>query len=78
MSRDSRTPVTFSREEIAEIRVMLSTWEKPPICPKCENELTVEEPEGEHLKAQVYLTCPACSRTAFVSGRARQHPFDLD
>ncbi len=29
MSDDSRsTPVTFSREEIAEIRVMLATWDR--------------------------------------------------
>ncbi len=78
MSDDPRsTPVTFSREEIAEIRVMLSTWEKPPICPKCENELMVEQLEGEQLKGQVYLMCPACNRTAFVSREPPQLPFDL-
>jgi hypothetical protein len=77
MSRGFRTPVTFSREEIAEIRVMLSTWEKPPICPKCENELMVEQLEGEQLKGQVYLMCPACNRTAFVSREPLQRPFDL-
>ena len=70
------TPVTFSREEIAKIRVMLTTWDKPPTCPRCENELIVEEPEIEQLKGQVYLKCQACSRTAFVSREPRQHPRD--
>jgi hypothetical protein len=41
MRHESYTPVTFSGEEIAEIRVMLSTWEKPPVCSRCESELTV-------------------------------------
>jgi len=71
------TPVTFSHEEIAEIRVMLTTWDKPPTCPRCENELTVEEPEGEQLKGQVFLMCRACHRTAFVSRETRRRPFDL-
>ena len=78
MSDDSRnTPVTFSREEIAEIRVMLAMWDKPPTCPRCENELTIQEPEGERLKGQVYLMCPACHRAAFVSREPRQRPNDL-
>jgi hypothetical protein len=78
MSDDSRsTPVTFSREEIAEIRVMLTTWNNPPSCPRCENELTVEEPEGEQLKGQVYLMCRACHRAALVSREPRQRPGDL-
>ncbi len=78
MSDDSRsTPVTFSREEIAEIRVMLSTWDKPPICPKCKNEFRVEEPDADQLKGQVYLKCHACHRTAFISREPRERPFDL-
>lgn len=66
MSRGFRTPVTFSREEIAEIRVMLSTWEKPPICPKCEIELTVEEVGEEQLKRQLHVSCQVCNRTGFI------------
>jgi len=77
MSDHSDTPVTFSREEIAEIRVMLSTWDKPPTCPRCENELRVEEPDIEELKGQVYVKCHACNRTAFVSREPRQRPSDL-
>ena len=78
MSDDScSTPVTFSHEEIAEIRVMLATWDKPPACPSCENELKVQEPEDERLKGQVYLICLACHRAAFVSREPRQRPTDL-
>jgi transposase-like protein len=78
MSDDPRsTPVTFSREEIAEIRVMLATWDKPLTCPKCKNELTVEEPAGEQLTGQLYLICHACNRSAFVSRGPRQRPHDL-
>jgi len=67
MSEDPRsTPVTFSREEIAEIRVMLSTWDKPPTCPRCEDELLVGEP-GEQPVGQIYLICSACHRAAFIS-----------
>jgi transposase-like protein len=77
MSGDHRTPVTFSREEIEEIRMMLTTWDKPPTCPRCKNELRVEKPDMEQLKGQVYVKCHACSRTAFVSRGPRQRPSDL-
>jgi transcription elongation factor Elf1 len=70
------TPVTFSREEIAEICVMLTTWDKPPTCPRCENELTVQEP-GDEPVGQLYLICSACHRAAFISRETRQRPFDL-
>ncbi len=53
MPSESHTPVTFSREEIAEIRVMLTIWDKPPICPKCEGDLSVEVPDVDELKGQV-------------------------
>ncbi len=78
MSDDSRnTPATFSRDEIAKIRVMLTTWDKPPTCPRCENELKAQELVGERLKGQVYLKCHACNRTAFVSREPRQRPPDF-
>ncbi len=77
MPGHSHTPVTFSREEIAEIRVMLTTWDKPPICPRCEGNLAVEEPDVEELKGRVYLVCDACNRTAFVSREPDQRPFNL-
>jgi len=67
MPRHSHTPVTFSREEIAEIRLMLTTWDKPPSCPKCEIELTVEEMGEEQLKRQLHVSCQACNRTGFIS-----------
>jgi len=73
----SDTPVTFSREEIAEIRVMLTTWGKPPICPRCQGELSVEEPDVEELKGHVYLKCRSCHRTAFVSRTPPHRQFDL-
>jgi transposase-like protein len=73
----SNTPVTFSREEIAEIRVMLTSWDKPPVCPRCEGELSVEEPEVEELKGHVYLKCLSCHRTAFVSREPPHRKFDL-
>ena len=77
MSDHSDTPVTFSREEIAEIRVMLTTWNKPPICPRCEGDLSVEESGLGELEGQVYLKCHACNRAAFVSREPPQRPFDL-
>jgi hypothetical protein len=77
MAEDSRTPVTFSRQAIAEIREMLATWDKPPICPKCKGELIVEEAHVEELKLHVYLKCRACNRTAFVSREPHHRPFDL-
>jgi transcription elongation factor Elf1 len=77
MSDHSDTPVTFSREEIAEIRVMLTTWDKPPTCPRCEGNLSVEESDLGKLRGQVYLMCHACNRTAFVSREPPPLPFDL-
>jgi ribosomal protein S27AE len=73
----SDTPVTFSREEIAEIREMLITRDNPPICPRCQGELTVEEPDVEALKEHVYLKCGSCHRTAFVSRTPPHRQFDL-
>ncbi|UCG89514.1 MAG: hypothetical protein JSW71_23935 [Gemmatimonadota bacterium] len=67
MSEDFQTPVTFSREEIAEIRVMLSTWSTPTICPRCKGDLTVEQQEAEELRGRIYLACRACNRMAFIS-----------
>jgi transcription elongation factor Elf1 len=78
MSGDSHnTPVTFSRDEIAEIRVMLATWDKALTCPRCKNELRVEEPDADQLKGQIYLKCHACNRTAFVSREPHQRPPDF-
>ena len=77
MPEDSQTPVTFSREEIAEIRVMLTTWDGPPVCPKCQGDLRVEEPDVEELKGRVSLKCDICNRTAFVSRERHNRPFDL-
>ncbi|UCG88218.1 MAG: hypothetical protein JSW71_06645 [Gemmatimonadota bacterium] len=77
MPEDSRTPVTFSRKEIAEIHKMLTTWDKPPVCPRCESSLRVEESGLGELKGHVYLKCHACNRTAFVSREPPQPPFDL-
>jgi len=78
MSDEPRnTPVTFSREEIAEIQKMIEIWDKPPSCPRCEDELLVGEPGGEQLKGQIYFMCRACHRTAFVSREPRQRPGDL-
>jgi hypothetical protein len=55
MSSNSHTPVTFSREEIAEIRVMFAEQDKPPTCPRCECTLSVETPDLEELKGKVYV-----------------------
>jgi hypothetical protein len=77
MHEHSHTPVTFSREEIAQIRLMLTTPDKLPTCPRCEGNLSVEEPDVQELKGHVYLRCQACNRTAFVSREPRHRPFDL-
>ncbi|UCD25169.1 MAG: hypothetical protein JSW51_04385 [Gemmatimonadota bacterium] len=77
MSGESHTPVTFSREEVGEIRVMLNNWDKPPVCPRCESQLRTEEPEVEELKGRVYVKCESCNRTAFVSREPPNRSFDL-
>ena len=76
MSDEPRnTPVTFSREEIAEIRKMIEIWDKPPSCPRCEDELLVGEP-GEQPVGQIYLICSACHRAAFISKERGQSSTD--
>ena len=67
MSSDYSTPVMFSREEVAEIRVMLAEWDKPPTCPRCESTLRVETPDLDEFKGRVYVKCDVCNRTAFMS-----------
>ena len=68
MREESSTPVTFSRDEIAEIREMLHTSDSAPTCPRCKETLTVEElaERGNPLAGSLYLKCLTCRRSAFI------------
>jgi hypothetical protein len=68
MREESITPVTFSREEIAEIRVMLKTADKPASCPRCTEKLKIDGPiGGGPLDDCFYVKCQACRRTGFIT-----------
>jgi len=72
MREESSTPVTFSREEMAEIREMLNTLDSTPICPRCREALMIEElvDRGNPLAGSLYMKCLTCRRSAFI----RQNP----
>jgi hypothetical protein len=67
---DSITPVTFSREELREIRRMLLEWQENPVCPRCGRHLTVVEPGpgGATGPNMWHVSCPPCRRAAFIAG----------
>jgi tRNA(Ile2) C34 agmatinyltransferase TiaS len=72
-AQDPTTPLTFSREEIREIRKMLRDWQENPVCPRCGRHLTVVGPEsvpGDEPDIW-HVTCKPCRRAAFVAGQAR-------
>lgn len=69
MPDDAKPPATFSHEEIKVIRHMLSTWDKPAVCPKCDSELSVSGPVagGGSVGLVWRVECEACDRMAFVA-----------
>ena len=71
MRTESRTPVTFSRPQIMEIREMLENPDKPPTCPKCKTKLTVEEMGEKQLEKQLHVSCQDCNRTGFIARQSR-------
>ena len=76
MRIESNTPVTFSREERVDIREMLTTWDKPSVCPRCEGSLRVEEVGGEPFAGKLYVSCEHCYRTAFIPIQPRGGSFN--
>ncbi len=71
MRTESRTPVTFSRAQIMEIREMLENPDRPPTCPNCKTKLTVEEMGEDQQKGQFHVSCQACNRGGFISMQPR-------
>jgi len=60
------TPTVFSREEAKQIREMAMASEKPPICPRCDEALTIGPAVQHQVRGKRYtvraLTCPICRR----------------
>ncbi len=69
MPDEARPPATFSHEEIKVIRHMLSTWDKPAVCPRCDRGLEVSGPVagGGSVGLVWRVECSACDRMAFVT-----------
>ncbi len=68
-TRDSITPVTFSREEIRLIREEVGTPQGTSVCPRCGGKLQVIGPEGGGTLPTVWhVECLPCRRAAFISG----------
>ena len=55
------TPVTFSREEMAEISAMLAKSGKPPTCPRCDGKLEVQGLIDVSLGHRFYVACDPCA-----------------
>lgn len=68
MSDTKDTPVMFAREDTSRIREMLSQPERPPLCPRCDGELTVSGPvsAGETVGPVFHVVCGPCRRHAAI------------
>ena len=73
MSENKDTPVMYAREEAAQIRDMLVGSEDPPVCPRCNEELSVTGPvsAGETVRPVYHVVCRPCRRHAAIRDVSR-------
>ena len=69
MTKESRPSESFSRDETAAIRRILSTRNAAPVCPRCGGALELEGPVagGGSVGFVWRVECPTCDLTAFVA-----------
>ncbi|NIM47751.1 MAG: hypothetical protein GTN62_00180 [Gemmatimonadales bacterium] len=69
------TPVTYSREELREIRDSMAVPGAPPVCPLCGRELTVGKPIARSGDQGTiwHVRCKPCRRSAFVKEEPAGH-----
>ena len=69
MTKESRPSESFSREETAAIRRILSTRNAAYVCPRCGGALALEGPVagGGSVGFVWRVECPTCDLTAFVA-----------
>ena len=62
------TPVTFSKEETAELRRAAASETDALECPRCGRELQVRKPEGAGPNPPMWeIKCNTCRRSAFTT-----------
>ena len=68
MSENKDTPVMFAREHTLKIREMLTQAGAKPLCPRCNEELTVSGPvsAGEAIGPVFHVVCGPCRRHAAI------------
>jgi hypothetical protein len=62
----SDTPTVYSREEAEHVRAMALNSDLAPVCPRCDEALTIgpkvyHQRQGERYVIRA-LTCPVCRR----------------
>jgi hypothetical protein len=69
MSESPDTPVTFSRDEIRQIRELMSTPRARVVCPLCEATLMLIGPIEVHGKTgpTFEVTCRRCHRSSIIT-----------
>ena len=62
-----KTPITFSREETAQIRRLIVTPDARVACPRCDGDLEIGHPiAGGTVAIYWELNCPHCNRSLIV------------
>ncbi len=79
MPQRFHTPLKFSCSDVSAIREMLSTGDKPALCPRCTDRLKVDGPiaNGGPLDGCFHVRCPACRRTTFITKARPARSFNL-
>ena len=62
-----KTPITFSREEAAQIRKLIVTPDARVACPRCDGDLEIGHPiAGGTVETYWELHCHNCKRSLIV------------
>ena len=73
---DADTPVTYSTDDAAAIRKMVTEGESP-MCPRCHDELTILPPviyRGSPVREVFCLTCRRCVMVRELAGGSPGSP----
>ena len=78
MTEAPRKSQSFTRDEMKQIREMLSTDEVPQVCPRCGGKLQLKGPVagGGSIGFVWRAACPSCDLTNFVAESMARTPND--
>ena len=80
MTEEAPDTASFTRDEMKQIRHMLSTDDVPQVCPRCGGQLQLKGPVagGGSIGFVWRAACTNCALTNFVAESAARTPDDLE